>query len=57
MDKSIQNVQKQIAPFIHRTPVFTSSSLDEMIGCELYLNVRIFSVWEPLNLEEQCMHF
>lgn len=42
MEKSIQNVLKQIAPYIHRTPVFTSSSLDEMIGCKLYFKCENF---------------
>lgn len=42
MEKSIQNVQAQIAPFIHRTPVFTSSSLDHLLGCNLYFKCENF---------------
>jgi threonine dehydratase len=40
--KSIEEAHERIRPFIHRTPVMTSHSLDEMAGCEIYFKCENF---------------
>jgi threonine dehydratase len=40
--QSISEAHKRIAPRIHRTPVFTSVSLDKMSGAALYLKCENF---------------
>ncbi len=39
---TIAEAHKRIEPFIHRTPVMTSASLDEMAGCSLYFKCENF---------------
>lgn len=38
----IEEAHNRIRPFIHRTPVMTSASLDEMAGCSLYFKCENF---------------
>jgi len=38
----IRSAHKQIKPFIHRTPVLTSSQLDRIFGCELFFKCENF---------------
>lgn len=38
----IEEAHDRIRPFIHRTPVMTSASLDEMAGCSLYFKCENF---------------
>jgi threonine dehydratase len=38
----IEAAHKLIAPYIHRTPVMTSRSLNEIAGCELYFKCENF---------------
>ncbi len=35
-DSDIEQAHERIKPYIHRTPVMTSMSLDEMAGCQVY---------------------
>ena len=34
--KAIEQAHDRIRPYIHRTPVMTSHSLDEMAGCQVF---------------------
>ncbi len=38
----IQSAHKRIKPFIHKTPVLTSSQLNRMFDCELYFKCENF---------------
>src|ERR1700704_2316383 len=38
----IEQAHERIKPYIHRTPVMTSNSLDEMAGCQLYFKCENF---------------
>jgi threonine dehydratase len=38
----IEKAHEQIAPYIHRTPVLTSQSIDEIAGCEVYFKAENF---------------
>ncbi len=38
----IEDAAKRIAPFVHHTPVLTSSSLNEMFGVNLFLKCENF---------------
>jgi len=38
----IQQAHERIAPYIHRTPVLTSSSINAMAGCELHFKCENF---------------
>jgi threonine dehydratase len=38
----IQAAHHRIQPFIHRTPIFTSSAINEMAGCELFFKCENF---------------
>jgi len=38
----IQNVHEAIAPYIHRTPILTSKSINEIAGAELYFKCENF---------------
>lgn len=38
----IQNVHEAIAPYVHRTPVLTSKSINEIAGAELYFKCENF---------------
>jgi threonine dehydratase len=38
----IEQAHERIRPYIHRTPVMTSNSLDEMAGCQLYFKCENF---------------
>lgn len=40
--KSIEQAHDRIKPYIHRTPVMTSHSLDEMAGCQLFFKCENF---------------
>ena len=40
--KEIQDAHTRIQPFIHRTPVLTNSSLNEMTGADLYFKCENF---------------
>ena len=40
--KEIQKAHKRIIPFIHRTPVFTSKSLNQESGADLYFKCENF---------------
>lgn len=40
--QSITAAHKRIKPYIHRTPVMTSASLDEMAGCSLFFKCENF---------------
>ena len=40
--KDIQDAAKRIEPYIHRTPVMTSSSLDNMAGRKVHFKCEIF---------------
>lgn len=48
MDKSvitkatIEDAHKRIKPFIHRTPVLTSASIDEIAGCSIFFKCENF---------------
>ena len=44
--KAIREARERIAPYIHRTPVLTSASLDEMAGAKLYFKCE--------NLQKTC---
>ncbi|MBS1506873.1 MAG: pyridoxal-phosphate dependent enzyme [Bacteroidetes bacterium] len=38
----IEDAHKRIKPFIHRTPVLTSASIDEIAGCSVYFKCENF---------------
>ncbi|XP_028400302.1 probable serine racemase [Dendronephthya gigantea] len=40
--KDVQEASKRIAPYIHRTPIMTCSTLDEMAGKSLFFKCEIF---------------
>lgn len=40
--QDIETAHRRIAPYIHRTPVFTSSSIDAVAGCELFFKCENF---------------
>lgn len=40
--EEILEAHKRIAPIIHRTPVLTSQSLNEMLGCEIHFKCENF---------------
>ncbi len=40
--EDMEVVHRTIAPFLHRTPVLTSQSLNELAGCELYFKCDNF---------------
>ena len=40
--KELSAVHKQISPYIHRTPVLTSTILDEMVGANLFFKCENF---------------
>ena len=39
---SIEQAHERIKPYIHRTPVFTSKSINEATGCQVYLKCENF---------------
>ncbi len=39
---SIEQAHERIKPYIHRTPVLTSKSIDEVTGCHVYLKCENF---------------
>lgn len=41
-EKSIEQAHERIKPYIHRTPVMTSNTLDEMAGCQVYFKCENF---------------
>ena len=50
--KDIQSAHNRIAPFIHRTPILTNKSLNELTGAELYFKCENFQK-DHLRLEVQ----
>jgi len=40
--EDILNAAKRISPFIHYTPVLTSTSIDQIIGCKVYFKCENF---------------
>ena len=40
--KDIIEAHQRIEPFIHRTPILTSQSVNEIAGCELYFKCENF---------------
>ncbi len=40
--EEIQQAHQLVAPFIHKTPVLTSESINDMAGCELYFKCENF---------------
>ncbi len=45
MQISLQNIEeahKRISPYIHRTPVLTSNSINELAGCQLFFKCENF---------------
>ena len=40
--KDVQEASKRIAPYIHRTPIMTCSTLDNMAGKSLYFKCEMF---------------
>ena len=63
--KDVQEASKRIAPYIHRTPIMTCSTLDKMAGkslffkCEIFqkvgaFKVRIIMILEVDNIYLQC---
>ena len=40
--KDVQEASKRIAPFIHRTPIMTCSTIDRMAGKSLFFKCEIF---------------
>lgn len=40
--QQIEDAHKRIAPHIHRTPVLTSKSINEIAGCEIYFKCENF---------------
>ncbi len=39
---TIDEAHRRIKPFIHRTPVLTCASLDEMVGCAIFFKCENF---------------
>jgi len=39
---SIEEAHERIKDYIHRTPVLTSASIDEMAGCSIFFKAKIF---------------
>lgn len=40
--KDVQEASKRIAPYIHRTPIMTSTTLDKMAGKTLFFKCEVF---------------
>ena len=40
--KDIESAHERIRPFIHRTPVLTNSSIDNLIGAKLFFKCENF---------------
>lgn len=40
--QDIQEAHERIKPFVHRTPVMTSQSINELAGCEIYFKCENF---------------
>lgn len=40
--QDIQNAHERIAPYVHRTPILTSESVNKIAGCELYFKCENF---------------
>src|SRR3546814_15804956 len=41
-EQTISDAHNRIKPFVHYTPVLTSSSIDEMTGCALFFKTENF---------------
>ncbi len=40
--KTIKNVAKKIKPYIHKTPILTSTLLNEIVGCDIFFKCENF---------------
>ena len=40
--KDVQEASRRVAPFIHRTPIMTCSTIDKMAGKSLYFKCEVF---------------
>ena len=40
--KTIKNVAKKIKPYIHETPILTSTLLNEIVGCDIFFKCENF---------------
>ena len=40
--KTIKNVAKKIEPYIHKTPILTSTLLNEIVGCDIFFKCENF---------------
>ena len=40
--KDVQEASRRIAPFIHRTPIMTCSTIDKIAGKSLYFKCEVF---------------
>src|SRR5687767_3848409 len=56
----VRDAQKQIRPFLHRTPLFTSRSLSELTGAEVFLKAELFQKtgsFKPRGAINRLKHF
>lgn len=53
--QDIEDAAQRILGFAHKTPVLTSTTANKQFGAELFLSVKISSVWVHLNLEAHSM--
>ena len=49
--KEIQAAVKRIAPYVHNTPVLTSSTIDAMLKATVYFNFRS---WRSIVYDCHC---
>ena len=53
--QDLLDAYKAVKPWIHRTPVLTSSQIDQMVGasvffkCENFQKMGAFKMWGALN--------
>jgi len=40
--QEILSASERISPFIHKTPIFTSSAIDQLLGCQLHFKCENF---------------
>jgi threonine dehydratase len=51
---SVREAAERIAPYVHRTPVLTSSSLDRMVNAELYFKCENFQKVGAFKFRGAC---
>ncbi|HCW08000.1 MAG TPA: serine dehydratase, partial [Cytophagales bacterium] len=39
---SIEQAHERIKPYVHRTPVMRSNSLDDLVGCSIFFKCENF---------------